>query len=116
VTLFAVCLLVCSSAWSPAAPLAQCLPAGITLADVVSRGLTVEGRLVQLKARCDSGQLVDASGKEIRFYPLKGCWGNPPADAQEILDRQRAELEQLSRRYTVIEMTCSPGGDIRRIQ
>lgn len=112
----AVGLFVWSSAWSPAAPLAQCLPAGITLADVVSRGLTVEGRLVQLQARCDNGTLVEPSGKEIRFYSVTGCWGNPPIDAQEILDRQRAELEELSRRYTVIEMTCSPGGDIRRIQ
>jgi len=112
----ALCLLVWSSAWSPAGSLARCLPAGITLADVVSRGLTVEGRLAQLTARCDGGTLVDDGGKEIRFYRLTGCWGNPPTDAQEILGRQRTELEELSRRYTVIEMTCYADGDPRRIQ
>ena len=71
---------------------------------------------MQLKARCDNGRLVDDGGKEIRFYPLTGCWGNPPIDAPETLDRQRTELEELSRRYTVIEMTCYTDGDPRRIQ
>jgi len=110
-----MCLLVCSTAVS-AAPPEPCLPSGIRLTDVVSRGLTVEERLVQLGARCDNGKLLEGSGKEIRFYRLTGCWGNPPSDAQEILDRQRAELEELSRRYTMIEMTCNADGDPRRIQ
>jgi hypothetical protein len=36
--------------------------------------------------------------------------GNPPADYQEILQRQREELEKLKKQYTVIEMTCNPEG------
>ena len=108
-------------------PLQHCLPTGTSLSDVVStqfakadpsgsliRKLTVEERLIQLKARCEKGKLVDLNGKEIRFYRLIGCWGNPPADYREILHRQRTELEGLRERYTVIEMTCNPDGDIRQ--
>jgi hypothetical protein len=103
-------------AGSPAGTVLEaCLPSGVASTDIVSRGLTVEGRLAQLGARCDNGTLVGHSGKEIRFYRLTGCWGNPPTDAQEILDRQRTELEELSRRYLVIEMTCYTDGDPRRI-
>ena len=109
---WAVCLLLYSSALRPE----HCLPADIKPTDLVSQALTVEERLAQLGARCDDGRLVDRDNKEIRFYRLTGCWGNPPADAHAILDRQRTELEALSQRYTVIEMTCSPGGDIRQIQ
>jgi len=72
---------------------------------------TVEQRLIELDARCDKGKLVDAAGKEIYFYRLKGCWGNPPPDYQEILQRQNEELEKLRKRYTVIEMTCNPEGN-----
>jgi hypothetical protein len=71
---------------------------------------TVEQRLIELDAHCDNGKLVDAAGKEIYFYRLKGCWGNPPADYQEILEQQNEHLEQLRKRYTVIEMTCNPEG------
>ena len=67
-------------------------------------------KLIELKARCKSGRLVDAAGKQIYFYRLKGCWGNPPVDYQEILDQQGKELEKLRKRYTVIEMTCNPEG------
>lgn len=97
-----------------------CLPSGIKSSDVVSaqlvksrmavKKITVEQRLIELDARCDNGKLVDAAGKEIYFYRLKGCWGNPPADYQEILQRQNEELEKLRKRYTVIEMTCYPEG------
>ena len=34
-------------------------------------------------------------------YKLKGCWGNPPRNYQEILERQEAELAILRKRYTV---------------
>jgi hypothetical protein len=54
--------------------------------------------------------LFDAHGREIYFYRLSGCWGNPPADYQEILARQREELSKLRKRYHVIEMTCSSAG------
>lgn len=96
----------------------RCLPSGIKVADVVSAQLakpgrtankiTVDQKLAEMKARCKRGRLVDASGKEIRFYRLTGCWGNPPADYQEILARQAEEIEKLKKQYTVIEMTCNP--------
>lgn len=97
-----------------------CLPDGIKATDIVSaqrtrssgvvKRVTVEDKLTELKARCKKGKLVDTSGREIRFYRLTGCWGNPPADYQEILQRQTDELEKLRKRYTVIEMTCNPDG------
>lgn len=104
----------------PASDPCCCLTTGIKCADVVSASrvkpgsqagkVTVEQKLKELKARCKKGKLVDATGKEIRFYRLTGCWGNPPADYQEILKRQNSELESLRKRYRVIEMTCNPSG------
>lgn len=73
--------------------------------------ITVGQTLKRLKARCRKGRLVDAAGKEIYFYRLQGCWGNPPADYVEILNQQRSELERLRSRYSVIEMTCNPSGE-----
>ena len=102
----------------------SCLPAGIQPTDVVSSQarpgkqsgvatVTVAQKLKQIKARCRKGRLVDASGREIRFYQMIGCWGNPPDDYQEQLARQEKELARLRKRYRVIEMTCDPSGDIR---
>ncbi|HXU39664.1 MAG TPA: hypothetical protein VN937_25145 [Blastocatellia bacterium] len=100
-----------------------CLPESIKPADVVTSRLvesskavkkvTVEEKLIQLKASCKNGRLVDAAGREIRFFRLEGCWGNPPADYQEILQRQSDELDRLKRHYTVIEMTCNADGVAR---
>ena len=96
--------------------LATCLPADIKLSDVVSidpggeQKVTAVQKLQELGARCINGKLVDAAGKEIYFYRLIGCWGNPPADYQELLQKQEAEIERLSRQYTVIQMTCNPEG------
>ncbi len=95
-----------------------CLPRGIKPTDVVSvlgvkpssPKVTVEQKLGELRARCRKGKLVDGRGREIYFYSMKGCWGNPPADYQEILERQQQELSRLKKRYTVIEMTCNPSG------
>ncbi len=107
------------SAW------ADCLPPGIKLADIVqviraggegseatsARSVTVAQKLQELKATCHgANKLVDGGGKEIVFFPLQGCWGNPPPDYQEILQKQREEIERLARQYTVIEMTCHPAG------
>src|SRR2546422_9259436 len=90
-----------------------CLPKGIQPTDVVNyrgakpfihngkQAITVEETLVRLKAHCKKGTLVDGSGKQIYFFRLKGCWGNPPADYQEILERQNSELIKLKKRYTV---------------
>ena len=103
----------------------SCLPDGIQAADVVSTGtakpgfggkvvtVTVAQKLRELRARCRRGKLVDARGTEIRFYQLIGCWGNPPDDYQEQLERQAKELEKLRKRYRVIEMTCDSSGEDR---
>ena len=106
---------------------AACLPEGIKLGDVVSAQLisscptgsevkrvTVEQTLSDLKAQCKDGKLVDSNGREIRFYKLTGCWGNPPINYQEILERQRREIEDMKKQYTVIEMTCNPDGPLAR--
>ena len=98
-----------------------CLPNDVKADDVVSiqtvasrsggeevKKITVKQKLIELKARCKNGKLLDRSGKEIRFYRLTGCWGNPPADYQEILQQQSTEIESLKKQYTVIEMTCNP--------
>ena len=119
ITAFVLCLTIASSD----ADLKSCLPGDVSLTDVVSAELnrygsegqqvkkvTVKDKLVGLKARCKKGKLVDAKGREIRFYRLKGCWGNPPADYQEILAEQEKELRELRKLYTVIEMTCNPSG------
>ncbi|MCU1264698.1 MAG: hypothetical protein JWM21_1016 [Acidobacteria bacterium] len=105
---------------TPANDPCACLPKDIQRTDVVSatiirpgrvgKKITVEQTLRDLKARCRKGKLVDAKGKEIHFYHLQGCWGNPPADYQEILGQQAKELEKLRRRYHVIEMTCNSEG------
>lgn len=73
---------------------------------------TVKERLDRLNARCEAGKLVGEDKKEIRFYKLQDCWGNPPSDYREILDRQQGELEELKKKYTVIEITCNPSGDM----
>jgi hypothetical protein len=101
----------------------SCLPAGIQSTDVVSTRavkagasgkvitVTVAQKLKELRARCRRGKLVDAKGTEIRFYQLIGCWGNPPDDYQEQLERQAKELARLRKRYRVIEMTCDASGE-----
>jgi len=102
-------------------PCCQCLPKGIEPTDIVSyraaslrqrirQAITVEEKVASLKARCKRGKLVDASGKEIYFFRMTGCWGNPPDDYQETLEKQNRELIRLRKRYTVIEMTCNPSG------
>jgi hypothetical protein len=100
----------------------QCLPGYVKPTDVVSTRLaqtdggtlvekiTVEQKLTELKASCKNGKLVDGAGTEIYFYKLTGCWGNPPRNYHEILERQQAELAILRKQYTVIEMTCNPSG------
>ena len=119
-----VALLVALSP-SPNCPVSNdnCLPTGIQPTDVVStqvasRGthgkvvtVTVADKLRELKARCRKRKLVDARGREIRFYQLVGCWGNPPDDYQQQLERQAKELVKLRKRYRVIEMTCNPSGE-----
>jgi len=92
-----------------------CLPAGLTLDTVFSdapqplspkgdrRATTVREKLLQLRARCSGGRIYDSRGREIRFYRMQE-WGNPPADYQEVLERERRELEELEKSYTVVKM------------
>lgn len=100
-----------------------CLPADIFPTDVVSvqavpsgphraeiKTITVAKKLKELRARCRKRKLVDARGREIRFYRLLGCWGNPPDDYREQLERQSKELASLRKRYRVIEVQCIPSG------
>ena len=75
-----------------------------------TKKITVKQALKKMRARCVRGKLVDGKGRQVRFYFLQGCWGNPPADYLEILDQQRKEIEKLKKQYTVIEMTCNPSG------
>jgi hypothetical protein len=103
--------LLCSGVAVASEPdLESCLPPGIALSELVSQGLTVEARLAQLGARCKGDRLVDVSSREIRFYRLTGCWGNPPAGYPRLLERQRVELDELKRQYSVIEISCNPSG------
>lgn len=104
-----------------------CLPAGVTLEEVVSapqlksttvtgsKRVTIREALSRLKAHCKKGKLITGSGREIRFYRLVGCWGNPPEDYQEQLARQDQELQRLKKKYTVVEIPCAQG-DPRQIQ
>lgn len=71
---------------------------------------SVVQRLDKMKARCKAGKLVDQKGREIRFYQLQNCWGNPPADYLELQERQENDLKELRKKFTVIEITCNPSG------
>lgn len=97
-----------------------CLPADVDAAEVIgaepssaggnAKKITVTSKLNQIGARCRAKRLVDAKGKQIHFYRLTGCWGNPPENYQEILENQQQELARLRRRYRVIEISCNPSG------
>jgi hypothetical protein len=97
-----------------------CLPTDVDADEVISsepavkgrpgKQITVKSRLNQLAARCVGNRLVDSKGKQIHFYRLTGCWGNPPENYEEILDNQQKELARLRRRYRVIEISCNPSG------
>ena len=103
-----------------------CLPEGIELTEIVQadpapaagstrKPITLEQRLVQIKASCQKGKLVDGAGRQIRIVRLIGCWGNPPEDYEEQLKRQGEELERLRKKYTVIEIACAQPQDLRKI-
>lgn len=123
VKLAPVVIFCASLSAAPSRRTPACLPEGIKSTDIVSarmirsaegkdrmEKITVGQKLRTMKARCQKGKLVDAEGKEIYFFRLQGCWGNPPADYQEILQQQQQQLDKLRQRYTVIEMTCNPEG------
>jgi hypothetical protein len=85
-------------------------PVSLNGDEAVVKKTTVKQTLKALKARCSKNRLVDGKGKQIKFYRLIGCWGNPPAGYGEILANQQKEIAELKKKYTVIEMTCNPGG------
>ena len=96
----------------------SCLPEGIKLTSEIfedSNGLpnakskpkTLRRKLTELRARCKNRKLVTHNGKEIRIVQLIGCWGNPPEDYQEQLDRQQRELKQLKDKYVLIQIPCT---------
>ena len=91
----------------------NCLPPDTKADEVISYGMngrgniTVEKKLAQLKARCRNGKLIDAKGRQIRFF-RPSCWGNPPADYAEIQQRENEDLEKLRKQYTVIVFGCNP--------
>jgi len=99
--------------------LQECLPENLKLSDVIAvqtvksgggttvKKITVNEKLKELKARCKKRKLVDGAGREIRFYRLIGCWGNPPADYSERMQRQQDEINDLKKRYAVVEIPCS---------
>jgi Na+-transporting NADH:ubiquinone oxidoreductase subunit NqrC len=93
-----------------------CLPSNIKLTDVVSvnaggsNKITVDQQLKSDGAKCVNQKLLDKNGKEIRFYQLTGCWGNPPVNYRDIEAKQYSEITNLKTQYTLIEMTCNPSG------
>jgi hypothetical protein len=101
--------------------LAACLLEGRTLADVVSaqtipgtamevQTVTVRQTLRSLGARCQNQALVDRTGREIVFFQLQNCWGNPPINHQELVQQQVDAIAALEETNTVIQMTCNPSG------
>ena len=88
-----------------------CLPNSMKLSRAVgcdtttqpAREVSLEETLVKTGARCKKGKLLDAKGKEIQFYTVQG-FGAPTAYAIETMRRQRTEIEELKRQYTVIEI------------
>jgi hypothetical protein len=89
-----------------------CLQKEIKLDDVVTYGsgmaknVTVKDKLVEINARCRRNILIDGKGRQVYFYVLQGCWGNPPEDYQEILDKQAREIAKLRLKYRVVQMAC----------
>lgn len=110
------------SAGSAHAQTLKCLPPDINAETIVGsasvrqkdgsmviRSVTVRETLKKIKARCLGTKLVDQKCREIRFFVLQGCWGNPPADYMEILDDQKKEIHKLKKKFTVIEVGCVAG-------
>jgi hypothetical protein len=43
---------------------------------------------------------------------LQGCWGSRPSDYREILDKQQTELQELKKKFNVVEITCNSSGEM----
>jgi hypothetical protein len=117
----------CAAAVRSADRFSRCLPAEISLDSLVimessksdkhpsALKVAVKMRLEQLNARCKRGKLVDGKSRQIYFYTLIGCWGNPPEDYLEQLQHQAEEIQRLKKRYTVIQIPCAQTVDPRII-
>lgn len=92
----------------------DCLPSNRKLTELVSFGVTIGQTLKSLEAKCQNDILVDPSGKEIIFYNLVGCWGNPPMDYRELLKKQDDEINNLKKKYIVVAMDCYTGDNPQR--
>jgi hypothetical protein len=119
--LFPILLLCAFCSSAKASDSVSCLPNDVKNDTVISGGnspreiVTVQEALRRIGARCQNGKLVDKAGREIRFFHLIGCWGNPPVDYQEQLSHQAREIERLKPRYTVLEIPCATT-NLRTIQ
>jgi hypothetical protein len=82
---------------------------------MIAKTETVRDRLVKLQARCVQGKLTGARRKQIYIHRLIGCWGNPPEDYLEQLNRQAADIEQLKKKYILIQIPCGGNVDPRLI-
>jgi len=101
----------------------SCLPEGVKLTSEIfdefngspspkGKPKTVASKLAELRARCKNRKLITRDGKEIRIVQLIGCWGNPPEDYQEQMNRQRRDIEELRKKYIVIQIPCTPNKTI----
>ena len=118
-SLFAIILLCSLSPAGGSDSIWPCLPKDVTVDTLVSsqdlestKGktqypVTVRDALRGLEARCLKGTLLDKTGREIYFFHLIGCWGNPPEDYQERLTLQAQEIQRLKKTYTVLEIPCA---------
>ncbi len=108
-------------------PIYGCLPKDVALESIVSgensksangsiqKIATVRQTLAKIKARCKRGKLVDGAGRQVYFYQLIGCWGNPPENYLELLEQQDQEIQRLKKKYRVIQISCAQTGDPRLI-
>jgi hypothetical protein len=91
----------------------SCLPKDITQDTLVSggesalRAVTVREALGRNGAWCEGDKLVDKTSREVYFFHLIGCWGNPPQNYQELLASQVREIASLKGRYTGLEIPCA---------
>jgi len=97
----------------------SCLPTDVKLSDPAvdprtpGTRSTVQDKLHAVRARCRKARLLDRHGREIRFYHMVGCWGNPPRGYDEILKSQEREIANLRKRYTLFEIPCDTGRPIQ---
>jgi len=98
----------------------SCVPAGFGMNEFArseanqATTQTLGKTIIGLGARCYRGKLVDRKLRQIRLF-RDACWGNPPADYLEIIEKQREELVALRKEYLVIEIVCDPRSIVRNL-